>query len=124
MSTRLYVVSLDAEDVPAAARFYKDAIGLEPLPHHAGDRPHFDLGGCYLTLLPGRPALPTDTAPRFPAIALSVPDLEAAIERLRSNKVELPWGIESTPSARWVMFFDPGGNLVELVELDQARADG
>ena len=39
MDTHLAVISLWAEDVPAAAHFYRDVIGLKLLPHHAGD-PH------------------------------------------------------------------------------------
>jgi hypothetical protein len=28
----------------------------------------------------------------------------------------LPWGIEGDARSRWVMFHDPAGNLVELVQ--------
>jgi catechol 2,3-dioxygenase-like lactoylglutathione lyase family enzyme len=82
------VVSLWAEDVPATAHFYREAVGLNIVPHHAGDRPHFDLDGSILTIIRGRPALPPDPEPRFPAVAFSVPDLEAAIEKLRLHGVE------------------------------------
>jgi hypothetical protein len=35
------------------------------------------------------------------------------------HNVELPWGLESNPAGRWVMFHDPAGNLIELVQWTQ-----
>jgi catechol 2,3-dioxygenase-like lactoylglutathione lyase family enzyme len=122
MDIRIAVISLWAEDVPAAAHFYRDAIGLPLLPHHAGERPHFDLGGPILTILPGRPGQPPPE-PRFPLLALSVPDLETALARLRLHGVALPPQVESNPAGRWVLFHDPAGNLIELVEWTGGRRD-
>ena len=119
MKTRLAVVSLWAEDVPVEAHFYRDVIGLNILPHHPGDRIHFDLDGCVLAIVHGRPAIPPDPEPRFPVIAFSVPELDAAIETLRLHGVDLPWGVETNATSRWVMFHDPAGNLVELVEFNK-----
>jgi predicted enzyme related to lactoylglutathione lyase len=117
MDIRIAVVSLWAEDVASVAHFYRDVVGL-PLRSHSGqDRPHFDLGGTILTILRGCPALPPD--PRFPVVAFSVPNLDIAIEKLRSQGVVLPWGLETNASGRWVMFHDPAGNLIELVEFNQ-----
>jgi hypothetical protein len=52
--------------------------------------------------------------------ALAVPDLDQSVEALRDAKVELPWGIEEfgspEPSSKYVMFHDPAGNLIEIVE--------
>ncbi len=116
MGTRVAVVSLWAEDVPAAAQFYKDVIGLKPL-RHPGERPHFEVNGLYLTILKGRPAPAQDAVPsRFPLVAFAVDDLDACLDRLSANRVELPWGIEQDSYSRWVMFHDPAGNLVELVQ--------
>lgn len=116
MSTKLAVISLWAEDVPAAAHFYRDVIGLKLLPHHGG-RPHFDLDGVYLTILQGRPQPARDANPeRFPLFAWAVDDLDAAIQRLHAHHIETPWGIESDSRSCWVMFHDPAGNLIELVQ--------
>ena len=116
MEPRVAVISLWAEDVPAAAHFYRDVIGLKLL-HHAGARPHFEVNGVYLTILKGRPAPAQDAIPaRFPLVAFAVDDLEAGIQRLREHKIELPWGIEKDAASRWVMFSDPAGNLIELVQ--------
>jgi catechol 2,3-dioxygenase-like lactoylglutathione lyase family enzyme len=98
MDTHLAVISLWAEDVPAAAHFYRDVIGLKLLPHHAGDRIHFDLDGCVLAIIPGRPALRPDPKPSFPVVAFSVSDLETAIENLRLHEVAQPRGVEKNDS--------------------------
>lgn len=116
MNARLAVISLWAEDVPATAHFYRDVIGLRLLPQH-GDRPHFDLGGIYLTILKGKPRPPENpTPPRFPSVAFAVDDLDTAVERLRTHSVALPWGIEEDADSRWAMFHDPAGNLIELAQ--------
>ncbi len=120
MEIRIAVVSLRSEDVPASVHFYRDVIGLPFQAHIAGDRPHFDLGGTYLTILRGRPAPPLDPEPRFPVVAFSVPDLDAAVERLHSHSLDLPWGIETNASGRWMMLHDPAVNLIELVEFKQS----
>lgn len=118
MDPELAVVGLWAEDVAAAARFYHEVIGLNPVPHH-GQQPHFNLGGIYLTILQGRPSPAEDAVPsRFPILALSVDNLQNAIARLEANAVELPWGIEEDANSRWAMLHDPAGNLIELVEFN------
>ena len=116
MQPRLAVISLWAEDVPAAAHFYRDVIGLNLL-HHPGSRPHFKVNDSYLTILKGRPSPAEDAEPaRFPLVAFAVEDLGAAIDRLTAHGVMLPWGIEQDDASRWVMFHDPAGNLIELVQ--------
>ena len=116
MEPRVAVISLWAEDVTAAAHFYRDAIGLKLL-HHPAERPHFEVNGVYLTILKGRPVPAQNSVPaRFPLVAFAVDDLDTSLERLRVHKVELPWGVEKDSGSRWVMFHDPAGNLIELVQ--------
>lgn len=116
MTTRIAVVSLWADDVPQTAHFYRDVIGLPLLSHHSS-RPHFDIGGSYLVILKGHPTPAQDAFPsRFPVIAFAVDDLEAAVELLNRHGVEMPWGVESDSDSRWVMFYDPAGNLIELAK--------
>ncbi len=119
MNPKLYVITLWAEDVAQTAHFYRDAIGLPPAAiatHH--DHPHFDLGGIYLTIRKGKPSLVSES--RFPCIAFSVDDLEAAIQRLQAHQVKPPFGMEEDSENRWVMIQDPGGNLIELAEFKKA----
>jgi len=116
MSTRFAVVSLWAEDVPACAHFYRDVLQLNLLNQHA-HIPHFELHGIYLTILKGHPMAALEAIPaRFPLIALAVDDLDQSLERLRAHGVQMPWGVEQDAGSRWVMFHDPAGNLIELVQ--------
>jgi len=114
MVLKLAVVCLLAEDIPTCTHFYQDVIGLKLVHHHEG-KPHFDLGGALLVILQGKPALASE---RFPSLAFSVDDLDAAISNLEAHHVSLPWGIETDPHSRWVMFRDPAGNLVEMVQFE------
>lgn len=116
---RLAVISLRAGNVPQSVHFYRDVLGLDLLPHH-DHRPAFDLGGgTYLVILKGQPVPPQDAEPaRFPLLAFAVRDLDAAVEHLGAHGVELPWGIESREGTRWVMFYDPAGNLIELAQFN------
>lgn len=109
------VITVWAEDVIAAVHFYRDVLGLELLPHHHGGRPHFKVGGAYLTILKGKPHPAEDAQPsRFPLFAFRVGDLDQAVAHLQAHGVDLPWGIEGQGDERWVMFSDPAGNLLEL----------
>ena len=71
MDIRIAVISLWAENVPAAAHFYREVVGLPLLAHFEGDRPHFDLGGPILTIIRGRPAcLAAGSGAAFPGGSL------------------------------------------------------
>jgi catechol 2,3-dioxygenase-like lactoylglutathione lyase family enzyme len=114
MNLRLAVVSLWAEDVQKMTDFYQNVLGL-PLATIDRGRPHFDFGGGYLTILPGQPYKAQDSMQsRFPVIAFAVDDLHETIRQLKSHDVEMPWGVEEDNDSRWIMFYDPGGNLLEV----------
>jgi predicted enzyme related to lactoylglutathione lyase len=116
MATKLSVISVWAEDVTACAHFYRDVLGLEMAPHHT-PRPNFVVDGIHLVILKGKPGPARGVGPEcFPLFALSVDDLDAAVRRLEANGVAMPWGIEQKEEVRWIMFDDPGGNLIELVQ--------
>ena len=114
MKLKLAVVTLWAEDVERMSDFYQKVLGL-PLAAIDRGRPHFDFGGGYLSILPGQPYKVQDSKPsRFSVIAFAVDDLHEIIHQLKSHDVEMPWGIEEDSDSRWVMFYDPGGNLIEV----------
>ena len=116
MSIKFAVFALWSEDVPASMHFYRDVLGLTLLPH-AGGWPHFDVNGIYLTILKGAPTPAQNAEPdRFPLFALSVEDMDVMVSKLENLHVEMPWGIENNAGSRWVMFHDPAGNLIELVQ--------
>jgi len=111
---KLAVVTLWAEDVQQMTDFYQNVLGL-PLVMVDRGRPHFDFGGGYLAILPGQPYKADDsTRSRFPVIAFAVQDLHEVIRQLKSHGIEMPWGVEEDSDSRWVMFYDPGGNLIEV----------
>ncbi len=118
---RLYVVTLWAPDVAATAHFYRDVLGL-PLQAHGG-RPHLQVGETLMAILQseGRTSQAGQSV-RFPAVAFEVEDLDTAVAELQAQGVELPWGVEQDSDSRWVMFYDPTGNLVELAETVKAPA--
>ncbi len=119
MSTRFAVVTVWAEDVAANVHFYRDVLGLNLL-SHLGSRPHFEVNGIYLTILKGVPTPARNTDPdRFPLFALAVDNLDEMVKRLEKHHVALPWGVESDAGGRWVMFHDPGGNLIELAQFNK-----
>jgi len=113
---QISVATLWTEDMPATVRFYSEAIGLRLCLCHLRhmDPPHFDAGGAYLAILKGVSAL-SQNAETFPLIALSVDDLNSAIERLKAHHVDLLKDVEEDLDSRWVFFRDPGGSLIELV---------
>jgi catechol 2,3-dioxygenase-like lactoylglutathione lyase family enzyme len=114
MNLKLAVVTLWTEDVQKTSDFYQHVLGLPLIAVDQG-RPHFDFGGGYLVLLEGKPHQATDSAPpRFPLIAFAVDDLHSVIHQLKSHNVEMPWGVEEDRHSTWVMFYDPGGNLIEV----------
>ena len=117
MKLRLAVVTLWAEDVEGTSAFYRDVLGL-PLLFMDRGRPHFDFGGGYLVILPGKPYRIDDAVQsRFPVLAFDVDDLDKVVDQLESHGVPLPWSVEEDTDSRWVMFYDPGGNLLEIARL-------
>ncbi len=118
MSTKFAVVSVWAHDVAANVHFYRDVLGLELVLYH-DSRPHFKVDGIYLTMLKGTPAPAQNAEPDpFPLFALSVDDLDEMVRHLEQHHVALSWGIEADANGRWVMFHDPAGNLIELVQFN------
>ena len=43
-----------------------------------------------------------------------VDDLHEVVHKLKVHGVDMPWGVEEDRDSRWVMFHDPGGNLIEV----------
>lgn len=115
--TAVLTVWSPTDHVEATARFYEEVLGLERV---SEDGMILDTDGTFLVVMQGTLVHPKDTARRWPLFALSVPDLDAAVKALEQAGVELPWGIEvfgtPEPDSRYVMFHDPAGNLIELVE--------
>lgn len=79
MKLKPAVMTLWATDVNRLAGFYRDVLGLPLLTMDRG-RPHFDLGGAYLVVLPGRRhKIPNSLETQFPVLAFAVDDLDAVV---------------------------------------------
>jgi catechol 2,3-dioxygenase-like lactoylglutathione lyase family enzyme len=114
MKLKLAVVTLWGEDIQRMSDFYQNVLGL-PLARVDRGRPHFDLGRGFLVMLPRQPyRLEDSNQSRFPVVAFAVENLHEVIFQLKSHDVEMPWGVEEDSDSRWVMFYDPGGNLIEV----------
>ena len=121
----VYETVLYADDVPAAAAFYSDVLGLRPLEEPDELSAVFRLadGGVILIFDPARSEVPGRPVPSHGArgpghIALSVEPgaLEAFAENLRSHGVEIEHERVWERGGRSVYVRDPAGNSVELVE--------
>ena len=116
---RLAVISIKAPDVLAGAHFYRDVFGLRLIPEH-GHRIAFDLGGLVLVIVEGQPEkVEQGSGAFFPTLTFAVEDIERSVEGLRAHGVNLIGGIHESTGTRWVYFYDPGGNLVELAEFSE-----
>lgn len=104
-------VSINVDDVDAAAAFYVDRLGLT----RRTDRPDFGFGGAWLDAggqqvhLIEAP-MPGDRGQHF---ALRVTDLDATVDELRAAGLEVS---DASPvgTGRQAFLHDPAGNLVEL----------
>ena len=104
-------------DVPRAAAFYENVLGLKTL-----SRPGFDFDGRWYDLGHGHQLhlMSIDQMPGHTGqagfdrhIALSVPDIEAAAQQLSAHGIEFTRG--SGRSGRPQLFLrDPDGNMIEL----------
>lgn len=113
---QLIVVTIWAENIPEILHFYRDVIGLELLPHH-GEQPVFVVGdGVHLLIRRGS-LVPAQNAESFPLIAFEVENLDKAIEHLESHGKPIDTEIITTPSAKYILFHDPAGNLLEFAQL-------
>jgi catechol 2,3-dioxygenase-like lactoylglutathione lyase family enzyme len=115
---RIAIVTVWAENVTETAQFYRNMLEL-PLSTHHGTTPHFNLANAILVIQPGETrSREAYQETHFPEFAILVDDLDEFIMRLEAHGIDLPWGVESRPGSRWIQFFDPAGNLIELVAYD------
>jgi predicted enzyme related to lactoylglutathione lyase len=103
-------VWLPVTDMSRAIRFYGDTLGLE-VEEHDGDWSEVDANGVKIGLNSSEsPAGDGGAAIAFQPEG----DIEAEVERLKSNGVEFPDEIAEFPWGRIVPFKDPDGNDLQL----------
>lgn len=113
----LAVVSIRTNRISETVDFYQNVIGLSGMANH-GHQAAFGLGsGLFLVITESDAETdPTPKQPRYPLLAFAVPDLDQCITQLKKHNIDMPWGVEGNRQDRWVEFYDPGGNLIELAQ--------
>jgi catechol 2,3-dioxygenase-like lactoylglutathione lyase family enzyme len=107
------------DDVQAAIDFYTTHLGFTLLSTHLPAFADVTLGRLRLLLSgpdsSGARATPTDaSAAGRNRIHLTVDDLDAEIERLRSAGLSFRSDVVTGPGGRQILLADPAGNLIEL----------
>jgi catechol 2,3-dioxygenase-like lactoylglutathione lyase family enzyme len=124
---RVYETVLYASDVPEAARFYEEVLGLRLVdgPDELAAALRLEDGGVLLIFDPERASKPGRPVPSHGAsggghVAFSIGDgeLDAAAAAIRDAGVEVELVKEWPQGGRSVYVRDPAGNSVELVEGD------
>jgi glyoxylase I family protein len=106
-------VSINVRDASEAIAFYTGVLGMTP----RTDRPDFSFGGAWLDVGGQQVHLieapvPADHGQHF---AVRVADLDAAVEALRAQGVEVSEP-KAVGRARQSFLHDPSGNSIELHE--------
>jgi lactoylglutathione lyase len=123
-------VHLRSPDPDATARFFETMFSAEvtrgvypPGTLYPGQqRITMRLGGQTVLIAPPHPHEPTATAPHFPYyglehIGLTVDDVDAAVEELRTKGAEIAIGpLTRNPGLRLAFIRGPEGIMVELVQ--------
>ena len=119
MTLNFIASTIWADDLEQARQFYTNIIGLETIEENRDDRALFKLGhNQYLFIIKGQPSAPTKSAIKnFPVVAFRVEDIDKTFEMLSAHGIKTLNGIESDDWSRWVLLYDPAGNLIELAEL-------
>ena len=135
-SIGLAEIVLIVEDVPVAARFYEDVVGLKPESEASDEWAWFwagQEGAQQRVALHRGPLLFEEHSPfpegqRFGRVhfAFEVPrdELDEAVDRVHSAGVEVYGPVElGWMGARAHYFYDPDGNLLEFWSPDPEAAD-
>ena len=125
--TGVYETVLYADDVPAAAAFYADALGLRVVdgPDELAAAFRLDDGGVLLIFDPLRASVPGRPVPSHGStgaghVAFSVEEgtLASWAEKLRGRGIAIEQEKEWQHGGRSIYVRDPAGNSVELVDGD------
>lgn len=111
----IHHVSLNVSDTEQALAFYRDVLGMAPLP-----RPSFPFGGAWLDAGNGRQVhlieakVPADLGQH---VAFRVTDIDAVIESLRSAGVDTPDATSvGDTGIRQTFVLDPDRNRIEFTQ--------
>jgi catechol 2,3-dioxygenase-like lactoylglutathione lyase family enzyme len=107
-------IGIPVTDRERAVKFYGDTLGLKRNPLSSDEWPEFETGNVTLLLnTPEQTGVPF--SPSNVAVALRVPDVAAAMERLKEAGVEFVFPAPYDSSVCHMAFFkDPDGNSLIL----------
>ncbi len=107
-------VGIPTRDLERAERFYEQVLGLRRNPNHTEGWPEFETGNVTL-LLEDVAKTGDEFRPNLGAVALRVPDVTAAKERLQATGVEFRFDEVYDSGVCDIAFFnDPDGNALVL----------
>ena len=109
---RVDFVALPTRHLGAARRFYGETLGLRRNPHTRDDYPEFETGSVTLAL--HVPPADAEFHPSTAVVALRVPDVAAAREKLEAAGVDFDGETIDTGVCHMAFFTDPDGNALLL----------
>jgi predicted enzyme related to lactoylglutathione lyase len=113
-------VSLPVRDLERARAFYGATLGIPANERAHEDYPEFETGNLTISLL----AQSDDFTPASTSLALRVPDVAVARERLEQEGVEFTGDTFDTGVCHVAFFKDPDGNGLALHRRYAPYADG
>jgi predicted enzyme related to lactoylglutathione lyase len=121
---RVDFIAVPTRDQERAVRFYEETLGLARNPNSSERWVEFETGNVTLAILPheytGRSEFTASSAP----IALRVPNVEEAREKLQEAGVEFQGDIIDSGVCHIAGFSDPDGNSLILHHRYAPYADG
>jgi len=117
-------VNIATQDLDRAKRFYGETLGLPRNPRSSDSWPEFETGNLSLLLADSaRTGVPF--SPSNNAVALRVPDVDAAKRRLENAGVEFEFAdVYDTGVCNMAFFRDPDGNALILHRRYAPYSDG
>ena len=109
------LVTLEVSDMDRAVAFYKDMLGLPLGFTYEGMWAEFSAGDDTVALMRKSDDSGDSRAPApRDHLALSVEDVEQAVEELKAKGVEILSGPDDTPVCHIATLADPGGNKIAI----------
>jgi catechol 2,3-dioxygenase-like lactoylglutathione lyase family enzyme len=112
------------QDKERSLRFYEETLGLRRQPNAHEDWPEVESGNLTISIVDYRQIGRDEFEPNQGAIALRVPDVEAARSRLEASGVEFRGETMDTGVCHLVVANDPDGNRIFLHRRYAPFADG
>ena len=117
-------VSVPVRDLARATEFYGETLGLERSRGSSERWVEFELGNVSLALVPIEMLGRDEFTPNIAPIAIGVPDVAEAREKLEAAGVEFPIETIDSGVCHIAPFYDPEGNALQLHRRYAPFADG